>query len=50
MAKKDFSEKIPLGRFWAKMGPKWAQNEVFETLKEIESLVFSDFSHEVKGQ
>ena len=53
MVKIDLSEKIPLGRFWPKRaqnGPKWTQNEVFWTLKEIESLFFSDFLHEVKGQ
>ena len=53
MTEADFRKKNPLGRFWPKRaqnGPKSTQNEVFRTLKEIESLIFSDFLHEVKGQ
>ena len=48
-----FEKKIPWAFFWPKRaqnGPKSTQNEVFWTLKEIESLIFSDFLHEVKGQ
>ena len=45
----DFRKKNPLGLFLAQNGPKSTQNEFFWTLKEIESLIFSDFLHEVKG-
>ena len=41
----DFSEKNPFGRFWAKR----AQNEVLGIFMKIESLVFSDFLHDVRG-
>ena len=45
----DFSEKNPFTGFWAKTGPKRAQNEVFGIFMKIESLVFSDSLHEVRG-
>ena len=45
-----FLKKNPLDPFWGKKGPKWPQNEVFGTLMKIESLDFSDFWHEVRGQ
>ena len=45
-----FLKKNPLCSFLGKKGLKWAQNEVFRTLKKIESLDFSDFWHEVRGQ
>ena len=50
VAEPDFRKKNPLAPFLGQKGPKWAQNEVFGTLKKIESLVFSDSLHEVKGQ
>ena len=45
----DFSEKKSIYPFLGKTGPKRAQNEVFGTFMNIESLVFSDFFHEVRG-
>ena len=50
MAESDFSEKNPFAPFLGQKGPKRAQNEVFGTLMKIESLDFSDFWHEVRGQ
>ena len=31
-------------------GQKMSKNEIFRTLRKIESLDFSDFLHEVRGQ
>ena len=45
-----FLKKKSFGPFLGQKGLNWARNEVFETLKKIESLFFSDFLHEVKGQ
>ena len=42
----DFSEKNPFGRFWAKTGPKRAQNEVFGIFMKIESLVWAEITVE----
>ena len=42
-----FLKKKSLGPF---LGQKGSQNEVFGTLMKIESLDFSDFWHEVRGQ
>ena len=49
MAESDFSEENPFAPFLGKKGPKRAQNEVFGIFMKIESLVFSEFLHEIRG-
>ena len=42
-----FFGKTFIWNVWAKIGPKWAQNEVFLVLWKFNAMKVSDFLHEV---
>lgn len=42
-----FLRKILFRGFWGKIGPKWAQNEVFQVLTKFSSWILFQFSYEV---